>query len=35
MQTIHTFTKKIEDKTNTYTNEKHSTALDTEIEQKK
>ena len=31
----HTFTKKIEDKTNSYINERNSTTLDIEIEQKK
>ena len=31
----HTFTKRIDDKGNSYINERNSTPLDTEIEQKK
>ena len=33
-KTIHTFTKRIEDKTNSYINERNRATLDIEIEQK-
>ena len=34
-KTMHTFTKRIEDKTNSCINERHGRTLDIEIEQKK